>query len=151
MNYIKYQCDLIKMYDKDKRIKIRWDYTDIDRKKLIMTIDGFVACIIPLESFYLSDQFKNASARWTGFHQLISGLDQYEDANEWKIMQEGKKQLFKLTANERFAWIDSKKLKYFNHENMNLKIKDKISPVMVYENGTLVGFVMPVRRNEEGK
>ena len=151
MNYIKYQCDLIKMYDKDKHIKIKWDYADIEHEEIIMTVDGFVACIIPLESFYLSDQFKNASAYWTGFHQLISGLDQYEDANECKILHEGKKQLFKLTANEQFSWIDSKKLKYFNQENMSLKIKDEKSPVMVYENGTLVGFVMPVRRNEEGK
>lgn len=151
MNYIKYQCDLIKMYDKDKHIKIKWDYTGIDRKKLIMTVDGFVACIIPINMFYLGDQFKTASTRWTGFHQLISGLDQYEDANEWKILQEGKKQLYKLIANEHFAWIDSKKLKYFNQENMSFKIEDEKSPVMVYENGDLVGFVMPVRRNEEGK
>ncbi len=51
MNYIKYQCDLIKMYDKDKHVKIKWDYTDNDRQELIITVDGFVACIMQLNHF----------------------------------------------------------------------------------------------------
>lgn len=151
MNYIKYQCDLIKLYDKDKLVSYKWDYVDVDRKELIMTYDGFVACIIPVESFYLSDIFKCASAHWTKFHQMLDISSGYSEADEINVKVEGKKTLFKLTANDRFAWIDSSKLKYFDQKNISFKIKDVKSPVMVCEWGYLVGFVMPVVRNMEGK
>lgn len=57
----------------------------------------------------------------------------------------------KLINGTNEAWINDAYLKRFDPKNnLSFKIINKTNPVLVYENGILVGLIFPIRIKEKG-
>lgn len=60
----------------------------------------------------------------------------------------GKRTLVMFKCGDEEIWIDEAYLKQFDTSLATFKGRDKLSGIYVYEGDTLVGFILPVRRNE---
>lgn len=116
----------------------------LDESTVGVTVDGCVMWFIP-DNDFLFDKNKLLKIGRDFDVKSFTKTDGYIDAvktNELIILD--KKTLVIFKGNDVEVLVDVKLLKQFD-KSATFKIKKNISPVMVYENGVLVGLVMPVR------
>lgn len=155
MNYIKFQTDLMKLYDNPKSqykyARMHWAHVDDGHSKFVtVTLDGNYAVCIPECFFYLNNKFLEERRKWGYFETVLKLSDEHVPAKITgsKIVGDGDS-LYILTAeNGKQCFVNPKNLKYFDLKEAVFMVKDEKSGVLVYENSRLVGLVMPVLAKE---
>ena len=112
-----------------------------------VTLDGFVMYFMPEKDFIFDrDKLNHA---WIDTTRFIS-TNGYEDAvRSNELLTFDKKTLAVFKNDNTEVFVDLKLLKPFDSRMSTYKIKDPSSGVLVYENGILVGLVMPTRYNRK--
>lgn len=152
MNYIKIQQDLIKLYLADKLPRC---FLFEDEKSVSVSADGYVIYRIPKIVWVLDSKLFIGKFGASSMIQKLTDInDNYRpavDTGERRRLVSVKGNAIKLQADDgTICWINEKFLKYF--ENPLFKIKDKLSPVAVYEEDMLAGMICAVRvENENNK
>lgn len=155
MNYIKFQTDLMRLYDNPKSqyklVRMHWAHVDDGYNKFVaVTPNGNYAMCIPEYFFYLNNKFLEERRKWDYFDTILKLSDKHVPAQITgsKIVGDGDS-LYILTAeNGKQCFVNPKNLKYFDLKEAVFMVKDEISGVLVYENNILVGLVMPVLAKE---
>lgn len=149
--YIKFETDLMRLFDKNKLKRFKWGVLDNNKDELVFTLDGNYAVIIPRVKFYLCDDLLDSRNEWKQFSTIFN-MENYVSAHVVVSDIDDKGELYyKLnSATNEQVWVRAKNLKYFDFPaTTTFAIKNDISPVMVFENGELVGVVMPIRWSDK--
>ena len=136
-----------KAFYKDQKIHIGVSIRD--NKRILITVDGYVMWIMDAKDF-IFDSFKLLKGRnYTDMEYLIN-TEEYIDAtltNE--LLQVEKKTVVKIVADDLEIYIDKSLLKTFDPKLSRYKVKNNISPILIYEGDILVGAVMPFQYNSK--
>ncbi len=141
MKITKIMTDVLKLVEKGKTQQANYG---VDDQFIYLTLDGHKMYKIHNNDFYidlrkaLSDKIPLTNPR------KFFNEDCYEVAEKTSEMRQVKKFTVVKIANEKkHAWINVNYLKDFESD-CTFKIVNKKSGVLVYENGTVVGLILPV-------
>lgn len=157
MKYAKYQQEIISKAIKGDLGKFHYW---VENGNIYSTTDGFRVQVVPRDYWFIdldkltfttkSHNIYWGSIKWGTF---CGGLKDYEDSVVVEEKKVDKKTIFKLQSTENpkhFAWVDKKLIEYFDKPIFLLsKTNTRISKILVYEDGEAVGFVLPIRRDED--
>lgn len=131
--------EMLKCALKDDRIIIgEWE------DKILVSPDGYKSYIVPADKFFLDVE---KVLRGRPKFQTDSFIKQERDAkqifmtNDVKILKNGT--VIKIGE----KWVDMKNLKAFENPQFTTT-GSRFSPIYIYENSELVGFIMPVNVRE---
>lgn len=118
-----------------------------DENTVGVTTDGFVMYLIP-EKDFIFDKVKLNRAP-TDVKRLIN-TQGYEDAVRSNESIAADKKTLAIFKNDNVeVFVNLKLLKAFDNRTSTYKIKSPQTPVLVYENNILVGFVMPTKHERK--
>lgn len=150
MKFEKLQKDLITMFYKCNENKIFYNVTE-DEKEVHITTDGYILHIVPASCFWLDLKKFTRCRRLDTTKVIPENIEEYRTASYTGVtFEHNKMRLAKLQAEDADAFINTELLKkYYDINNLQFKIISYFKPVLIYENNTLWGLIMPVRVSEE--
>ena len=112
--------------------------------------DGYRCYIFTLgECYFDLEALGRRGRHGADFARVVGDTSSYKDAvnsPEVVIDRENKRVLAEIRSAGVSVWVNDDFLKPFD-KDARYMVKDARSAVLVYEDDTLVGFVMPVRKN----
>lgn len=147
MKTVKIQSSILK--EKSKVNQKAWIFERYDDYVYIVDPKGHVMYIIHQDKFYLDIERLDMNVR-ENLHNLISQqvIKDSVPANITVEKTEDKMTIAKIVANDgNYCYLNKDNLK--NFDKPELRISGKNKPILMYENGSLVGMTMPMRVPEE--
>ena len=147
MKIDKVQKDLITMFYNCDEDRILYNVIE-DKKEVHITTDGFLLHIIPESYFWLDiNKFEKRCRRFDTTKLLLNDIKKYKTAEyTGLIIEKGKISLAQLKVDDFETYVNVSLLKkYYNIRNIEFKVIEPLKPVLIYENNTLCGLIMPVK------
>ena len=147
MNCLKVQMDILKKLEKQSTTAV---LIARDEDNIYLSPEGHRAFIIPKKFWYLDFEKLLDGRTEANFKAMFRNADYGEDAvktSDLKIMEK-KITIVKISSTNIHLWVDQNLIKEFDSD-CKFKITKNNAPCYIYENGILVGLVLPVRVNAE--
>lgn len=156
MKYFKFQQELLKAAegrDGWKHKPFNYPWFELNNQVGICP-SGHYIVLIPDELFYLDRKRVFKSTTVNGEQILKLKGDDLKDATDTHSIIEYKQynklvKLHKFTVGDEPIYIDENNLKYFDLDISTYKGTGRKNPLYVYEDGGLVGMILPVNHKEE--
>lgn len=136
MKIKKINKEFLDLYYKNKLVAYEFDE---ENGKIYLT-DTYRAFIINYEDFvFRFDLFRQCKLKHllddTNYIDGIITNEIYRDVNDLRLITD-KDKLLNIKVNNKYLDL---------FDNPEVKIKDELSPILVYENGVLVGLILPIK------
>lgn len=136
-------AEILKLYYSNKGAVLLYDCDD----RIVVVLEGSRIFLVEkskfmLDSSKLIDTNVNSQRQ---IKEMLNGCKGYEFAeltNEVRISDSFER--IKIKNDEKYAWVNRKSLKNFDNE-ATYRVLNAMAPVRVFENGDLVGLIMPIR------
>lgn len=129
-----------------------WNIAYDENENIVYITDGHMVMNIPGNQFVLDvDMIAKVSGRalinastFKSFYKQESDAKAGVASNEMKKLDKITVAKIRTEHEDKFAWLDTKYLKYFDNIS-HFGVIDEKSPVFVYEDDQLVGVILPVK------